>query len=90
METGQFKASPRRRLLDDFILAEIFLVQAGIESAMSIGDGLEQIARKFDPDAEQEERNQSLSAIVQRTASAAVEPYTSRLQYLKLLQENDR
>ena len=36
-----------RQTVDDLIIAELFLVQATIESASAIGDGLSDLGRQF-------------------------------------------
>ncbi len=70
-----------RRTVNDLVMAEMFLVQATMESAAVIGDGVAEIGRKIG--TREQGKWQTLTRLVQRTATDAVEPYTSRFKYLR-------
>lgn len=78
-----------RRVVNDLVLAEMFLVQATVESAVAIGDGLSELGRQLSTDDAAAEPRASIPALLQRTAGEALEPYTSRLKYLRQLAERD-
>lgn len=78
--------SAMRRNLNDLIMAEMFLVQATVESATVIGDGIGELGRHFSG-AEQDDGD-SFQTKLQRIADQAVEPYTTRLRYLRELRED--
>jgi hypothetical protein len=83
--TGRF-----RRTVDDLIIAEMFLVQATIESATAIGDGLSALGRQItSADETGLAPADSISQALQRLADNAVEPYTSRFRYLRGLKSSD-
>ena len=73
-----------RRAVNDLVLAEMFLVQATIESATVIGDGIGELGRQLtSSDAAGSSPADSISAVLQRVAGEAMEPYTSRFRYLR-------
>ena len=79
-----------RRTIDDLIVAEMFLVQATIESATAIGDGLSILGRQItSADAEGSAPADTIGQTLQRIADDAVEPYTSRFRYLRKLNSGD-
>jgi hypothetical protein len=83
--TGRF-----RRTVDDLIIAEMFLVQATIESATAISDGLSALGRQItSADEAGLAPADSISQTLLRLADSAVEPYTSRFRYLRGLKSGD-
>ena len=73
-----------RRAVNGLVLAEMFLVQATIESATVIGDGLGELGRQItSSDAAGTSPADSINAVLQRVAGEAMEPYTSRFRYLR-------
>ena len=78
--------SRTRRTIDDLIIAEMFLVQATIESAAIIGDGLTTLGRQItgEDDAGTAPAD-SIGRTLQRLAGEVAEPYTSRFKYLREL-----
>ncbi|MDA8752641.1 hypothetical protein N9M39_00610 [Halieaceae bacterium] len=75
-----------RRAVNDLVLAEMFLVQATIESATAIGDGLSALGRQLGAEADEAANDEhSLGAVLSRTADEAIEPYTSRFRILREL-----
>ena len=82
MQTQKVQQSRVRRTVNDLVMAEMFLVQATIESAAAIGDGINALGKQISGN-EEAERQDSISAVLQRTADEALEPYTSRFKYLR-------
>ena len=76
MEVNSQPQGRVRRAVDDLIIAEMFLVQATIESATAIGDGLSALGRHITT-------ADDIGNTLQRIAGDAVEPYTSRFKYLR-------
>jgi len=73
-----------RRTVDDLIIAELFLVQATIESAAAIGDGLSALGRQITTaDEAGAAPADTIGQTLQRLAGNALEPYSSRFQYLR-------
>jgi hypothetical protein len=73
-----------RRTLNDLVMAEMFLVQATIESAAAIGDGLSELGREIARhDAPGHGDWNSISGVLHRVANTAMEPYTSRFRYFR-------
>lgn len=70
-------------VVNDLVLAEMFLIQATIESATAIGDGISELSRQWDND----NGDGSVAGVIARTADEAIEPYTSRLKVLRELLE---
>jgi hypothetical protein len=74
-----------RRLISDLIMAEMFLVQATIESATAIGDGISALSRQLDDDTDTD----SVARLLARTADEAIEPYSSRIKVLREILERE-
>jgi hypothetical protein len=90
MQTGKPTSNRLRRTIDDLIIAEMFLVQATIESATAIGDGLSTLGRQITSgDEAGSAPADSIGQTLQRMADEAVEPYTSRFRYLRELSSDD-
>ena len=84
MQTNEPPQGRMRRAVNDLVLAEMFLVQATIESATVIGDGIGELGRQLtSSDAAGSSPADSISAVLQRVAGEAMEPYTSRFRYLR-------
>ena len=47
MQANEIQTSRVRRTVNDLVLAEMFLVQATIESASAIGDGLSELGKQI-------------------------------------------
>jgi len=90
METSIATTSRLRRTVDDLIIAELFMVQATIESAAALGDGLSTLGRQITgADAPGDSPADSLGQSLQRIADSTLEPYTSRFRYLRDLRRED-
>lgn len=66
--------------LDELLVAEILLVQATIESASALGDGI-QAARNL----RGSERRRELARVFHETRQQVVKPYSERLSFLRQL-----
>ena len=84
METNNLPQGRIRRAVDDLIIAEMFFVQATIESATAIGDGLSTLGRQITAgeDAGSAPAD-SIGATLRGIADGALEPYASRFSYLR-------
>jgi len=82
MQTNQLEPSRFRRTLNDLAMAEIFMVQATIESAIAIGDGINELGKQLS-DEGNDTPLEAVSKVLQHTADQAIEPYTTRFGYLR-------
>ena len=89
MEQNNLSQGRLRRTVDELIVAEMFLVQATIESATAISDGLSTLGRKITTSDETGSPADSISSTLRHVANAAVEPYSSRYRYLRQLRGED-
>ena len=88
MQSAHESQSRMQKAVSDLVLAELFLVQATIESVTAIGDGLSAIRQQL-PAAESDPDTQALGTVIQRTADEAIEPYTTRFRYFRELIKKD-
>ena len=70
-----------RRTVDELVIAEMFLIQATLESAVAIGSGVSALGRRISNDSDDSE--ESVQTVLQRIRTEAVEPYASRYQYFR-------
>jgi hypothetical protein len=79
-----------RKTVNDVVMAEMFLLQATIESVAVIGDGISEIGKQIaSGDEDRSDSQDSISSVLQRIADEALEPYTSRYKYFrKMLDSN--
>ena len=77
-----------RKAMGDIVLAEFFLVQATLESAAAIENGLTEIGRHFREDDDQRPLER-FGTVLRRTREQAIEPYSSRFKYLRELVSKD-
>jgi hypothetical protein len=77
-----------QKAVGDLVLAELFLVQATIESVTAIGDGISALRGQL-PANESQADTQGLGSVIQRTADEAIEPYTTRFRYFRELIKKD-
>lgn len=79
---------PLQRAVADLVVAEMLLLHATVESMSVIGTGVRQLGRHLlaapsDPD----QPVGSIAALLQTTAGRALEPYSTRLGYLRQMQD---
>lgn len=90
MQTKENSSSLRNRV-NDLVMAEMFLVQATIESVNVIGDGISELSKHLAAnDDTQNEQQASITDTLARIADQAVEPYTTRFKFFReLVSSND-
>jgi hypothetical protein len=90
MQANEIKQGRIRRTVNDLVMAEMFLVQATIESATAIGDGISELGKQIARgDEAQNSPWDSISTVLQRIADDALEPYTSRFKYLRKMNDSE-
>ena len=90
MQTQDVEQSRVRRTVNDLVMAEMFLVQATIESATAIGDGINELGKQISNRQDSQRKPwEAISTVIARTTDEALEPYTSRFKYLRQLIAND-
>ena len=90
MQSNEPQQSRMRRTVNDLVMAEMFLVQATIESATAIGDGLNELGRQISSNEGDESSPwDTISSVLQRTADQALEPYTTRFRFLRDMVKGD-
>ncbi|MDZ7782547.1 MAG: hypothetical protein U5K56_06245 [Halioglobus sp.] len=77
-----------RRAINDLVMAEMFLVQATVESAAAIGDGVDRLSRTISADPEHPVGEQPMKPLLRHIAAQALEPYSSRLQYFRQMRKS--
>jgi hypothetical protein len=84
MQANERQQGRVRRTVNDLVMAEMFLVQATIESAAVLGSGISELGQKIsNSDEAANSPWDSVSTVLQRIAGEALEPYTSRFKYLR-------
>ena len=83
--SSQQQPDRMRRVVSDLIMAEMFLVQATIESATAIGDGISALSRQLENSADTD----AVARLLARTADEAIEPYSSRIKVLREILERE-
>jgi hypothetical protein len=73
------------RAISDLVMAELFLVQATIESASALSDGFSELRDHLYWDEAESKPREELSAFLKRTREQVVEPYSTRFKYLREL-----
>lgn len=81
--------SKMHRAVSDIVVAEMFLVQATIESINAIGDGINTLGKQFYWDTEDTPPQEPIKTVLQRTRDEVVESYSSRFNYLRKLIDSD-
>ena len=89
MQTNDTPDNRVRRTVNDLVMAEMFLLQATIESATAIGDGINELGKQIAANDENHSAWDTISSVLQRTADEALEPYTSRYKYFRKMISND-
>ncbi len=77
------------RAISDLVMAELFFVQATIESASALGDGISELRDHLYWDEADGAPEEELSEFLRRTREQVVEPYAARFQYFQdMVREN--
>ena len=71
------------RAIGDLVMAELFFVQATIESATALGDGFSELRDHLYWEDAESKPKEELSAFLKRTREQVVEPYSTRFKYLR-------
>lgn len=73
-----------RRTVNDFVVAEMLLVQATIESATVIGEGINELGKHLGwREKDDQYPPEAIPGVLQRIADAALEPYSSSFRVLR-------
>jgi hypothetical protein len=90
MQTNEEGTENRmRRAFGDIVIAEMFLVQATLESANLIGESISELGKQFYWSEEDTPPQEPIKTVLQRTRDDVVESYTSRFNYLRKLIDSD-
>ena len=89
MNQQEAQPSPVRQRVNDLVLAEMFLLQATIESATAIGDGIQALSRNLNGKGDELEPGSGIANLLEHTMDKAIEPYASRYQYYRKLMQQD-
>lgn len=89
MQTQQPQQNRVRRTVNDLVMAEMFLLQATIESASAIGDGFNELGKQISADEENQKDWGAISQVIRQAADEALEPYTSRYKYFREMISSD-
>ena len=73
-------------------MAEIFFIQATIESATALGDGLGALRRRFGSNDANGENSpgETIGEVLKRTRHEVAQPYSERLEMFRKLRDEDR
>ena len=84
MQTLNSQPGRVRRTVNDLVVAEMFLVQATIESATVIGEGFSELSKHLSRSEEStRDSAEPITRVLQRIADDALEPYASRFKYFR-------
>ncbi|MFT4823875.1 MAG: hypothetical protein ACI9DH_000156 [Halioglobus sp.] len=90
MQTNEVDSQSRvSRAVSDIVVAEMFLVQATIESANVIGDSISELGKQFYWSDEDTPPKEPIKNVLLRTRDEIVESYSSRFNYLRKLNNSD-
>jgi len=78
-----------RRAVSDIVVAEMFLLQATVESFNAISDGISDVSRSIYWNESAEDEPQPIKSVYRRTRTEVIEAYTSRFDYLRRLIGSD-
>jgi len=73
------------RAINDLVVAELFLVQATIESASALGDSISGLRQHLAADDAAEQPREEFSAFLKRTREELLEPYSTRFKFFREL-----
>jgi hypothetical protein len=77
------------RAINDLVMAELFFVQATIESASALGDGISELRDHLYWDETEDAPEEDLSAFLRRTREQLMEPYSTRFRFFRdIVREN--
>lgn len=89
MPANETSNSRVRKTVNDLVMAEMFILQATIESANVIGEGVNELGKQIAANDDKfSEKRGKLSHTLARIADDAVEPYTTRFKYFRKMLGN--
>ncbi len=74
------------RAIGDIVMAELFLVQATIESASALGDGFNGLREQLSAETD---TGEDFRSFLERTRKQLLEPYSTRFKYLRDMHNED-
>jgi hypothetical protein len=77
------------RVISDLLLAEIFLIQATIESAGALGDGIAGLRQRLGVEREDAGQAEPIANLLKHTRDRVLEPYTTRFSHFRELVNDD-
>ena len=77
------------RAISDLVMAELFLVQATIESASILGESITDYRGQRDQDAVNDSTTLEFSDFLKKTGEQLVEPYSARFKVLRDMVRED-
>jgi hypothetical protein len=91
MQVDDFDSQSKlSRAVGDLVIAEMFLVQATLESASVISERIGELGRHFYSSENDTPPEEPIKSVLMRTRDDVVESYSSRFSYLrKLIDESD-
>ncbi|MEH6593832.1 MAG: hypothetical protein V7746_26430 [Halioglobus sp.] len=81
--------SKMRRAFGDIVVAEMFLVQATVESASVITEGITELGKQFYWSDNDNPPDEPIKTVLLRTRDEVVDAYSSRFNYLRKLMDSD-
>ena len=86
LSAEESRADQAGRVISELVMAEIFLVQATIESATALGDRLGELRKRWSAN---DETGPSVGEVLRQTRREVVEPYAERLDIFRKLVDRD-
>lgn len=86
---GKNELSRSGRAISELVMAEIFFVQASIESATALGDGLGALRRRLGTN-DASNSGETIGDVLKRTRHEMAQPYSERLEMFRKLRDEDR
>jgi hypothetical protein len=98
--SGQVELSRSGRAISELVMAEIFFIQATIESATALGDGLGTLRRRLGArdaaagsgagSGSGSGNEETLGEVLKRTRHEVVQPYSERIEMFRKLRDQDK
>ena len=91
MQTQQDNTFRQRagRAISDLVMAELFLVQATIESASILGESITDYREKRDQETANDSTTLEFGDFLKQTSEQLVEPYSARFKVLRDMMRED-
>ena len=90
MQENKIEAQSKiSRAVGDLVIAEMFLVQATLESASVIGESISELGRQFYWREDDSPPQEPIKNVLLRTRDEVIESYSTRFNYLRKLIDSD-